>query len=83
MQTLTLNDGSVIENVRCLEVDNKLFLYCSGMDMRTGFDTFIDPGKTERMVWNSSGEEFIYTGYTTLFSINMEYGNCNVVLKKP
>lgn len=79
-QQVTLNDGTVIDNARAIESNDRLFVYCDGLDIKTGFDKFYE--NTMTVVAESYEERRVYTGYGVLYSVSAEYGNCNVALKK-
>ena len=81
METLTLNDGTVLSG-HCIQSDLNLFVYLYGMSMADGFALFSDPNKTIRIVENNRGNEHVYEGYTELRAINSEYGNCNMTMRK-
>lgn len=83
MQTLTLNDGTVV-NGHILEdaSGNVIFVYMDKLSLIEGFALLSDADKTKKIVANSYGNEHVYEGYTTLSAISDEYGNCNAVLKK-
>lgn len=80
MQTVTLNNGRVIENAHIVQMEERLFVYCDGLDIKTGFDAFYQ--NTDTLVANSYGETHVYNGYSVLYSVSAEYGNCNISLKK-
>ena len=83
METITLNDGTVIENAHCLEMDDRLFVYITmKATMTWAVMLFDDPVKTKKIIANRNGEEKTYMGYTKLYSISNEYNNINLVLKK-
>jgi len=81
METLTLNDGTVV-NGHCMEDDRNLFVYLDGMSVLQGVMLFGDPDKSSHIVEMNHGVEHIYDGYTELFSADHEYGNCNLVMRK-
>ena len=84
METITLNNGKVL-NGRILEdgFGEKIFVYLEGMDLMRGFRLMSDVSKTSVMVANNRGEEHTYTGYTEILAIDAEYGNCNLVMRRP
>ena len=81
METLTLNDGTVV-NGHCFADDVNLFVYLDGMTVVQGVALFGDPNKTRRITASSHGEEHIYTNYTEIYSASHEYGNCNLVMRR-
>ena len=83
MNTLTLNDGTVLSGTILENGDGRIiFVYLDNISIERGFMLFIDPGKTGRIVAVSSGHEHVYEGYTQLTAINNEYGNCNITMQK-
>ena len=83
METLTLNDGTVL-NGHILESgdDREIFVYLDGMGIAQGVALFSDSDKTCRIVEMNHGTEHIYENYTDLWSASHEYGNCNLVMRK-
>lgn len=83
METLTLNDGTVVNGHILNSGDGQtIFVYLTGMSLIDGFTLFSDTEKTINIVSKSHGEERVYYGYTILWSANAEYGNCNLVMKR-
>ena len=84
METITLNDGTVV-NGHILEdgYGQMIFVYLDGMNLMQGFMLMSDANKTSVMVANNRGTEHTYTGYTEIISINSEFGNCNLTMRKP
>lgn len=82
METVTLNDGTVV-NGHCIETDTALFVYLDGMSMVDGVNLFSDPEKTGILAEMNHGVQNIYTNYTVLYAASTEYGNCNLVMKRP
>ena len=82
METILLSNGTLIENAHCLPSDERLYVYIQGMDIRTGFELFIEPENTRTIVSNRFGVDHVYEGYTDMYAISMENNQCNVVLKK-
>lgn len=81
-ETITLNDGTVLEG-HCIRVDLNLFVYLTGgISMAEAFALFTVPDKLIRITENNHGNEHIYDGFTALTAINTEYGNCNLTLRK-
>ena len=82
METLTLNDGTVV-NGHCMLSSRKLFVYLDEMDMMEGFLLFSDPEKTSVITELNHGHEHIYEGYTQVDAVSREFGNCNLVMSRP
>lgn len=79
MEQLTLNDGTVV-NGHCIEDGNTLFMYLDDMTVVDGI-ALID-GNTEKIEEENHGNHHTYIGFTEIYAVSHEYGNCNVVLKK-
>ena len=79
MEQLTLSDGTVVRG-HCIVDGNTLFMYLDGMTVIEGI-SLID-GKTERIEEENHGNRHIYEGYTQIYAVSHEYGNCNLVMKK-
>lgn len=83
MQTITLNDGTVLNGSALDSPDGSyVLIYITGITIIEGFQLFSDPDRTAHIVYTSYGNEITYDGYTDLSSINTEFGNCNLKLKK-
>ena len=82
MEKITLANGTEIENAHCIRVDEKLFVYIENMDIRRGFELFIEPANTSVITEESYGKTKEYKRFTKFSSISDEYGNCNIVLKR-
>ena len=83
METITLNNGTVIENAHCIEMDDRLFVYIEQDQTMTWAVTLFDhPENTREITENRYGAEKTYKGYTMLYSVSREYGNVNLVLRK-
>ena len=84
METITLNDGTVINGTILQDgYGEKIFVYLKGMSLIQGFMLMSDANKTSVITTNNRGEEHTYTGYTEILSIDTEYGNCNLVMRRP
>ena len=84
METLTLNDQTVLENSSAIEDENTLFVYTrNGYDMKFVFDSLYDPEKISTITALSTGNERIYTGYSRLVAVSNEgHNQVSAVLKK-
>ena len=82
METLTLNDGTVV-NGHCILDDRSLFVYLDGMTVVEGVTLFADSGKTYMITALNHGTETVYEGYTEIYSASHEFGNCNLVMRRP
>ena len=86
MGTLTLNDGTVFQNSSALVSTGNLFVYIlqAGVTLTDVFNAFVDPEKTERIVYTQvNAEEIVFTGYEKLIAVRDEgYGLFTAVLIK-
>ena len=83
METLTLNDGTVLENSSAV-VSRDLFLYIMGMTMAEVFNLLIVPGKVEKIIFTQiNGDKVIYEEFTKLTAVRDEGdGLVTAVLQK-
>ena len=81
METVTLNDGTVLDG-HCIETENALFVYLTGMTLLEGVVLFSDAEKTSVITEMNHEHEHVYTGYTRLSAASDEYGNCNLVMRR-
>ena len=81
MQTITLHDGTVLNGICDLD-DGYLYMYIHNLTMVDGFALFSVPAKTDKIIFNSYLNEYVYEGYTEIYSINMSRGNFNIVMRK-
>lgn len=77
---ITLNDGRIVPSARCLQDENRLFVYVDNMGIKEGFDMFWQ--NTETICFRSFGNETVYSGYSELYSVSEQRGVCNIALKK-
>ena len=82
METITLNDGTIV-NGHCIETDTALFVYLDNMPLVNGVVLFSDPEKTDTLIAVNHGVQAVYENYTVLYAASSEYGNCNLVMKRP
>ena len=86
MGTLTLNDGTVLQNSYALLSSGILFVYVQQAEMTIAdvFNLFIDPEKTSAITYTQvNGEEVTFEGYTKLTAVRDEGdGLFTAVLKK-
>ena len=83
METLTLNDGTVVDGHILESGDGQtIFVYLDGKTVIEGVMLFSDPSKTSEITAINHGDEHIYSGYTELWSASHEFGNCNLVMRK-
>jgi hypothetical protein len=83
METLTLNDGTVVNGHILDNGDGQaIFVYLDGMSIVQGVTLFSDPVRTCRITAMNHGTESVYEEYTELWAASQEYGNCNLVMRK-
>ena len=73
METLTLNDGTVI-NGHGFESDGILWLYMYDITLTAAFDALNVPAKTQKIMENQGGQTTVFSGYNHLFCIREESG---------
>lgn len=83
MGTLTLNDGTVLENSSAI-LSGDLFLYMNGHGLQEVFNLLINPNKTTVIIFTQvNGEEIKFTGFSRLISVRDEdNGLITAVLRK-
>lgn len=84
MNTLTLNDGTVLENSYVLENDSNLFVYTQNeYTVKEVCDALYDPEVTKKIVTTMGEESVTYRGYKNLIAVRNEgHGLTTAVLKK-
>ena len=84
METLTLNDGTVLLNSSAHENKGYLFIYIqNGFSLRQVFNLMIEPEKTRRITKMEAGRETVYEGYEKLISVrDEENGYITAILTK-
>ena len=87
METLTLNDGTVLEESSAIEDEDArtLFIYTrNNYGLKDVFDMMYDPEKTESIIYTyNNGEQVTYSGYTRLIAVRDEGRSViTAVLKK-
>ena len=81
---LILKDGTVIENGQAGYAEGFLWLYIIGYTMAQAASTFLDPSKTETIVFRYGEDlETTYQGYTNCINLNIDIdGRLSVCLKR-
>ena len=82
METLTLNDGTVVNGHIMEGYDRNIFVYLDKMTVVDGVMLFADKNKSKRVIANNHGDEHVYEGYTELTQANNEFGNCNLTMRR-
>ena len=83
METITLNDGTIVDGTVLENGDGIIiFVYLKGMTVLQGVLLFSDTEKSERFVVHSHGVEHIYEGFTEIYAASHEFGNCNLTMRK-
>ena len=82
-ETLTLNDGTVLENASAL-ISGDLFLYVNSQTLKTVFDLLIVPENTEKIVYTmNNGADAILEGFRKLSAVRDEgLGLITAVLRR-
>lgn len=74
MEKITLIDGTEFEGNVIESVD--LFMYMNGSDIKTVFDSLIEPGNTSEIVYTqANGETITFTGFNKLIAVRDEGNN--------
>lgn len=84
METLELNDGTVLENSNAHMDADRLYVYIrDGSTLEEVFNLLIDPEKTERIIRRAPELETVFDGYETLIAVkDEEIGMITAILKK-
>ena len=84
METLTLNDGTVLLNSSVYQDELRLYVYVrNNSNMQEVFNLLIVPEKTVRIITNADNVEKAFNGFTKLVTITDEgNGTITAVLKK-
>ena len=75
MGTLTLNDGTILQNSSALLSSGMLFIYVreTGITIADVFNLLVDPSKTERIVFTQvNGDEVVFLEYEKLIAVRDE-----------
>ena len=73
METLTLNDGTVLENSHALPLRDKLFIYInSGATFAEVFELLDDPEKTKKITQDQCGVTDTFRGFKRLINVTDE-----------
>lgn len=75
MGTLTLNDGTILQNSSALVSSGSLFVYVqqTAITLADVFNLLIEPTKTERIIYTQvNGEEITFLQYEKLIAIRDE-----------
>ena len=81
MESLTLNDGTVITG-HLIETNERLFLYMKEITMQEAFNLLIKPENTTKIRAVRYRAETTVHGYQALYSISNENGQICAMLKK-
>lgn len=81
METLTLNDGTVLAG-HCIRSGRNLYIYLDNMSILNGVALFSDASKVGKIIENNHGTENVYQGFTRLVAVSHEFGNCNIVMEE-
>ena len=84
METLTLNDGTVLENSNAHRDRERLYVYIqNGSTLAEVFELLIDPEKTETIIKKAPGmDDQTFEGFTKLIAVqDQENGFVTAVLR--
>lgn len=82
MEILILNDGTKVTGHILEDADGMMiFVYLDGKTVVEGV-LLMTPERASRILAKNHGEEHVYEGYTEIWSVSHEYGNCNLVMRK-
>ena len=85
METLTLNDGTILESSHAIENNDMLFIYVeNGSTLSDVFEIFIDPEKTKKITFTQiDGAKITWRGYKRLMDVrDEEHGLITAMMKK-
>lgn len=83
MEILILNDGTELNGHIMDDGEGRvIFVYLDNMSVYDGVMLFADREKTSKIRTLFHGAEHEYMGYTQLWSVSQEFGNCNIVMRK-
>lgn len=84
METLTLNNGAVLENSTAIESDASLFVYTrNNYTLKKVCNLLCVPANTQSITADYPGGETVYSGYNKLIAVRDEGGGLvTAVLKK-
>lgn len=84
MEILTLADGTQLNGTVLPDGDGlTIFVYLTGISLVEGVQIFSHPERIRTITTLSHGNETVYTGFTELRSVDTEFGNCNLILRRP
>ena len=87
METLTLNDGTIVRNALTFDAVVGLWIHVSsGMSLSEAFTVFSDPDKTKKIVTDITlphrpNEPITYTGYTNLVMVKKEEDSGEIIIQ--
>ena len=82
-QRLILNDGTVIEDGRAGYSQGFLWLYFSGYTLQQAAMMFMDPAKTEKIIFQYGEMEDTYNGFTECRNLMIDAdGDISVCMTK-
>ena len=84
METLTLSDGTVLQNASAILSDNELFVYINDTLFNSVFYQLSDKRRTQSIVYTMvNGEMVVFAGFTRLIALRDEgKGLITAVLRK-
>ena len=84
METLTLNDGTQLDGTILPGGDGRtIYVYLTALTIAEGVGIFLNANRIRKITAMNHGTETVYEGYTEIRSVDCEYGNCNLVMRRP
>ena len=84
METLKFVDGTVVNGHILENGDGRtIFIYLNGMSLIDGVMLFSNTENVETITAMNHGTETVYEGYTQIITANIEFGNCNLTVRRP
>ena len=86
METLTLNDGTIVRNALTFNAVVGLWIHIKGIDFVEAFKLFSDANKTVKITTDivlphKPDEPIVYEGFTVLSSISREDETGDIIIK--
>ena len=84
METITLNNGTVVNGHILENGDGRtIFVYLDNMRVVEGVTLFGVQENVTVLIAMNHGTEKRYEGFTEVYAASHEFGNCNLVMRKP
>lgn len=80
---LVFADGTIIEDGSCGYAEGNLWCWVTGFTMPQAAQIFLDPAKTERIIFQYGGMEQAYDGFTNCVNLFVDYdGKISACMKR-